>query len=80
VEVRVASPGSGGTFHIEVNGANLTGPMSVPNTGGWQIWSTVRKTGVALTAGPQVWRLVMDAKGASTSVGNFNSIRVAGPR
>ncbi len=80
VEVRVASPGSGGTFHIEVNGANLTGPMSVPNTGGWQIWSTVRKTGVALTAGPQVWRLVMDAKGASTSVGNFNFIRVAGPR
>ncbi len=80
VEVRVASPGSGGTFHIEVNGANLTGSMTVPNTGGWQTWSTVRKTGVALTAGPQVWRLVMDAKGESTSVGNFNFIRVVGPR
>lgn len=80
LEVRVASPGSGGTFHIEINGTNVTGPLSVPNTGGWQTWATVRKTGVALTAGNQVWRLVMDAKGSSTSVGNFNFIRVIGPR
>ena len=80
LEVRVASPGSGGTFHIEVNGTNVTGPLSVPSTGGWQTWATVRKTGIALTAGTQVWRLVMDAKGGSTSVGNFNFIRVIGPR
>ena len=80
VEVRVASLTAGGTFHIEVNGANLTGPMTVPNTGSWKTWTTVRKTGVALTAGPQVWRLVMDAQGGSTSVGNFNFIRVVGPK
>jgi hypothetical protein len=80
VEVRVASLTAGGTFHIEVNGANVTGPLSVPNTGSWKTWTTVRKTGVALAAGPQLWRLVLDGNGASTSVGNFNFIRVIGPR
>jgi hypothetical protein len=75
IEVRVACSGAGGTFHIEVNGVDKTGAMTVPNTGGWQTWTTVRKTGVSLAAGNQVWRLVMDTNGTS-SVGNFNYIRV----
>ena len=33
LEVRVASAGAGGTFHIEVNGVDRTGPLTVPNTG-----------------------------------------------
>src|SRR5699024_10357311 len=48
----------------------------VPNTGGWQSWTTVRKTGVVLAAGSQVWRLAMDTNGATGAVGNFNYIRV----
>jgi hypothetical protein len=78
--VRVASPASGGTFHIEVNGVDKTGPLTVPNTGGWQTWSTVRKAGVSLSAGSQVWRVVMDKAGASGAVGNFNYITVSGPK
>lgn len=77
IEVRVASAGTGGTFHIEANGTNITGPLTVPNTGGWQTWTTVRKTSVSLNAGQQVWRLVMDTNGATTgAVGNLNYIRV----
>jgi len=72
---RVASSGTGGTFHLEVNGANKTGTLSVPNTGGWQKWTQVTKTGVALAAGQQVWRLVMDTNGSSGAVGNFNYLR-----
>jgi len=75
ISFRVASGGPGGTFHLEVNGANKTGAVSVPNTGGWQTWKTVTKTGVALAAGPQVWRLVMDTNGSTTAVGNFNYLR-----
>lgn len=81
LEVRVACAAAGGTFHIEANGVDITGPLTVPNTGGWQSWTTVRKTGVSLAAGPQVWRLVMDST-AGTSIGNFNWIRLssgAGP-
>jgi hypothetical protein len=76
IDVRVASNGQGGTFHIEVNGVDKTGPMTVPNSGGWQAWRTIRKTGVTLGAGPQVWRLVMDSVGTTGAVGNINWIRV----
>jgi hypothetical protein len=31
-DMRVASEGDGGTFHIEVNGESVTGPLNVPNT------------------------------------------------
>jgi len=74
IAVRVASQGTGGTFHIEVDGVDKTGPMSVPNTGGWQTWTTITKSNVALSAGPQVWRLVMDTNGPTAAVGNFNWI------
>ena len=75
LEFRVASSGVGGTFHLEVGGVDKTGPLTVPNTGGWQTWTTIRKTAVSLSAGQQVWRLVMDTNGASTAVGNFNYLR-----
>ena len=69
-EFKVASSGQGGTFHLEMNGVNVTGAMSVPNTGGWQTWQTVTTT-VSLTAGRQTARLVMDTNGSS-AVGNFD--------
>jgi len=75
IAFRVASSGTGGTFHLEVNGANKTGTLSIPNTGGWQKWTQVTTTGVTLAAGQQVWRLVMDTNGSSGAVGNFNYLR-----
>jgi hypothetical protein len=79
VEFRVASSGPGGTFHVEIGGVDRTGPIAVPDTGGWQTWRTIRKTGVSLAAGVQVWRLVMDTAGPSAAVGNFNYFRVVAP-
>lgn len=76
IDVRVASSGSGGTFHINVDGVNKTGTMTVPNTGGWQTWTTITKTGIALTAGSHVIRVVMDTNGGSGSVGNFNWLTI----
>ena len=76
LDVRVAASGAGGTFHIEVNGVDKTGPMTVPNTGGWQTWTTISKSGVTLASGQQVVRLVMDTAGATGSVGNFNWLKV----
>ena len=43
--------GINGKFHAEIDGVNVTGSLTVPNTGGWQTWTTVTKTGVNLTAG-----------------------------
>lgn len=75
IEVRVASPNGGGQFHLEFNGVNKTGAMTVPNTGGWQTYRTVGKTGVSLSAGIQIMRLVMDA---GSNIANFNYVRVSG--
>jgi hypothetical protein len=72
LDVRLASSGTGGTFHIEVNGVDKTGPIAVPDTGGWQTWRTVTKTGVALASGTQVMKVVLDTIGPSGSVANFN--------
>ena len=76
INLRVASNGSGGTFHIEFNGVDKTGPMTILNTGGWQNWQTITKTGVALSAGQQVMRIVMDTSGTTGYVGNLNYIAV----
>ena len=72
LDVRVASSGVGGTFHLEVNGVNKTGAISVPNTGSWSTWKTITKTGVTLAAGTQVIKVVLDSIGPSGSVANFN--------
>jgi endonuclease/exonuclease/phosphatase family metal-dependent hydrolase len=72
---RVASSGSGGNFHVEFNGVNKTGTMTVPNTGGWQSYRDVSAT-VSLSAGTQVMRVVFDSNGSNGAVGNLNYIRL----
>ena len=78
VEVTVASDGPGGTFHIAFDGVDKTGPLTVPDTGGWrgwQNWRVVARAGVYLQAGVQVMRLAMDSNGISGSVANFDLIQ-----
>ena len=77
LETRVAAYGTGGRFRVEVDGVDATGPISVPNTGGWQVWQTIR-TSIALTAGTRVLRVVFDTAGTGGSVGNFNWFRLTG--
>ncbi|MFE9427547.1 glycoside hydrolase family 3 C-terminal domain-containing protein [Kitasatospora sp. NPDC006697] len=64
VSFRVASPyGIADAFHLaDAAGANLTGAVAVPNTGGYQTWSTVTAT-VTLPAGPQTLTLAEDTNG-----------------
>jgi len=74
--IRVANIGTGGAFHVEVDGVNVTGAIALPDTGGWQTWQTLTTAGVAFTAGSHVLRLSMDSAGTSGGVGNFNWLRV----
>jgi hypothetical protein len=73
-DFRVAAPNTGATFHLEVDGVNVTGAVAVPSTGGWQSWQTLSKTGVSLSAGQHVLRLVTDSGGA-----NYNWIALSRP-
>lgn len=51
LQFRVASPNNGGQLVLSKNAADLVA-LAVPNTGGWQNWSTITGT-VYLTAGQQ---------------------------
>ena len=68
---RVAAPALGGTFHLEVDGTDVTGTLQIPGTGGYQNWTTVTASNVSLTAGQHVLRLSEDAATNGT-FGNFH--------
>jgi cytochrome c len=72
VGVRIASSGNAGTFHIEIDGQNKTGVVTVTNTGGWQTWETLTKSNISISAGQHVVRLALDSTGANGTAGNYN--------
>jgi len=65
IQYRVASPNSNAVLSADYNaGANQLGTVAVPNTGGWQNWTTISQT-VTLPAGS--YNL-----GVFAQVGGFN--------
>jgi hypothetical protein len=73
IATRVAAPSAGGTFHIEFNGVDKTGNITVPVTGGWQNWTTVNAT-AHLSAGTQVMRFYISADGFNLNYFNITVI------
>jgi hypothetical protein len=68
---RVAWGGAtGGTFHVEVDGLDVTGAMQIPDTG----WSlvTISKAGIQLPAGNHVMRVVADTNAANGCIGDID--------
>jgi len=64
VSFRVAAPSAvTGALHLSnASGANLSGAVNIPATGGWQTWTTVTAN-VTLPAGQQVLTLNEDTGG-----------------
>jgi len=82
VSFEVAAPAAvTSAFHLSnAAGANLSGPVNVPATGGWQTWQTVTAT-VTLPAGQQVLTFNEDSGGwninnATFALAQSNSINV----
>ncbi len=75
VEFPVASDQQGGTFHLEMDGVDVTGPIEVPDTGAWTKLEMIRREHVRLKAGVFVMKIVMDANGASGGIGDIDYIR-----
>ena len=69
---RVASPYSGAAFHVEIDGKNVTGSIAFTNTGNFQKWSTLRKTGIKIAAGKHIVRVVVDSSAGHKYAGNLN--------
>ena len=52
IDYRVASPFSGGKLSLDLNGGSiLLGQQDIPNTGGWQNWTTVTQSVTINNAG-----------------------------
>ena len=75
VEMRVACDKQGGKFHLEFNGADKTGPIEVPDTGGWKFLRPFSFPGVKLEAGRFAMKLVMDSGGVKGSIGDIDFLR-----
>ena len=62
LDIKVATPKDNRRVHVEFDGVDKTGSLTVPNTGWWTTWQTL-SANVALNAGQQVMRLVIDYGG-----------------
>ena len=73
MQARVVWGGTaGGTFHVEVDGVDKTGPLQIPNTN-WN-FETLTKAGVQLTAGTHMVRIVADSNGANGYTGDIDNL------
>ena len=72
LEMPVASKGKGGTFHIEIAGKDITGPIQVPDTKSWETLQTISVTNIKLLKGIHNMKVVMDENGKSTAVGDID--------
>src|SRR5205085_2798063 len=61
---------------LSLDGANVTGTVTLANTGGWNNWVTLGKSGVNLAAGTHVLRLAFDAAAVTgTDLGDVNWVQ-----
>ena len=76
LDLRIGSSGPGGTVHLSVDGTDVTGPIVLPDTGGWSVWQTITRTGVVLPAGAHVLQIVVDANGSTGTAADINWLAI----
>jgi hypothetical protein len=79
VDFRISSSGTGGTVRLSVDGADVSGAIALPTTGGWDTYQTVRRDGITLPAGTHVLRLTIDANGSTGAAADINWLNVSAP-
>jgi len=75
MELRSASAGNGSRIHVEVNGADASGPVELPATGGWQQWVSTEIGEVILPEGTVRVKIVFERGGS-----NLNYFRFSNPQ
>jgi len=71
--IRSASEGSGARIHVEVNGVNATGSVNLPNTGGWQSWSSTNIGEIIMPRGEVQLRIVFERGGSNLNFFALNN-------
>lgn len=75
VEFPVASEKQGGAFHLALDGAAITGPIEIPDTGGWGILEMIETETTELAAGTYTLKIMMDTDGPSGGIGDIDYMR-----
>jgi hypothetical protein len=62
----------GGKFHVEMDGNDITGQITVPHTGSWSTFQTIEEL-VTITSGQHVMRVFIDSRSpAGRDAADFN--------
>ena len=72
IHMRVASETGDGILHFETNKAHITAPKNIPNTGGWQTWTSVIIPNVFISNTDTELILVADNEGFNISSFELN--------
>ena len=75
LDLRVACAANGARVRVLLDGNDITGAISVPNTGAWDSLTTLTKD-VVLPQGEHILRLVTDAHGSGGEGGSYNWLRL----
>lgn len=63
VQVVAASPGGNCTVHLKVDGEDVTGSITIPNTGGWQNYQPISVDAFALEEGTHIIQFFEESGG-----------------
>lgn len=77
LNVRYASGGLGSKIHLEVNGADVTGELSLPSTGGWQSWQTATFENIVIPGGAIKMKWVIDSGSSNLNYFEFTNSKSA---
>ncbi len=76
LSIRLANANAGASFHVEIDGVNVTGGIAIPSTGGYQNFTTLTQSNLSVEAGMHLLRLVFDASDSAGSAGNYNWLKL----
>ncbi len=68
---RLSNANTGGVFHVEIDGANVSGAITIGSTG----WQTLSKTGISLSSGQHILKLMFDTNATNGQVALFNWVQ-----
>ncbi len=76
LEFRVIHADPNSKVHAEIDGTNVTGSLTVPDTNSHNTFASVKKP-VALTAGKHVLRFAWDANASNGYAASFDWIKIS---
>jgi endoglucanase len=73
IAIRYAANSSVGRMHLEIDGIDITGSITLNPTGGWQIWLTKTVNNIHIESGTHTLTLVIEAEGFNLNYLNFSA-------